>query len=306
MAQKYRTAKQIILAIFLVIFSFIIIAAFMDSWKTGLIWLLAAMFLLIILRSYNNSFSNKTLSRNAKSALLFMFLLCFGWGITYLPTYPENKKNETYSENKKKEKEVLIENPIKISNKKNSENKIDISKLNIIQNKWASSIIEDWNGSYIKAYKLSENSDIIYFELTEVATKGNWKIDAEIHESIFQKKIDSLLRISYSEVTVIPKTKIVIIPNEIQSKVNSNKNKRNEMIARQFSLWNGANRSLQNYIKENMNDPDCYDHISTNYSDKGDYILVQTKIRGCNTFGAKIIQVITAEIDLNGKILSIN
>ena len=115
-----------------------------------------------------------------------------------------------------------------------------------------------------------------------------------------------MLTANFSEDEIIPETKIVIIPNEKQVKINAAKAQRQELIARQFSLWNGANRYLQDYIKDNMNDPDCYEHISTNYSDEGDYIIVNTKIRGCNAFGAKIIQVISAKIDLKGNILSIN
>ena len=55
-----------------------------------------------------------------------------------------------------------------------------------------------------------------------------------------------------------------------------------------------------------MNDPSSFDHIKTTYSDKGNYLLVQMKFRGKNSFGAKIIEVVTAKVDLEGNILSLD
>ncbi len=297
MAQKYRTAKRITLAVFLILFSFIIISAFIDSWKTGSLWFIAALFLFIIFRSYNSS-SSKRLSLFVKIPLVIMFIVFFGWGGTYLP---KSSKNNEIAE-QQDTNEPVTDEPIQLE----KEIKIDSLKLNKIQETWATKIIREWQGSYIESFNISQKENIIYFQLTEEASRGNWNIDAELHQSIFQDKVDSLLTANFNEDEIIPETKIVIIPNEKQVKINAAKAQRQELIARQFSLWNGANRYLQDYIKDNMNDPDCYEHISTNYSDEGDYIIVNTKIRGCNAFGAKIIQVISAKIDLKGNILSIN
>jgi len=83
------------------------------------------------------------------------------------------------------------------------------------------------------------------------------------------------------------------------------KEKRRLEIEKQFSVWNGAHRNLQIYIKENMSDPDSYEHVDTKFNDKGTYLIVLTKFRGKNAFGATVTSTVKAEIGLNGKIWSI-
>jgi hypothetical protein len=80
---------------------------------------------------------------------------------------------------------------------------------------------------------------------------------------------------------------------------------RKKRIERQFSGWNGCHYNLEKYVKDNMNDPDSYQHIETRYSDEGEYLLVATKFRGNNAFGGKVINYITAKVSLHGKILEI-
>lgn len=83
-----------------------------------------------------------------------------------------------------------------------------------------------------------------------------------------------------------------------------NKN-RKENIEKLFSAYDGSNRALEKYIKDNMNDPDSYDHIETRYSDKGDHLLVITKFRGANAFGGKVINIVSANVDLEGNVIEI-
>lgn len=77
-------------------------------------------------------------------------------------------------------------------------------------------------------------------------------------------------------------------------------------IEKQFSSWNGAHKKLQKLIKQNMNDPDSYEHIETRYKNLGDVLAVETKYRGTNSFGAKVIQTTIAKCDLEtGDVLTI-
>lgn len=76
-------------------------------------------------------------------------------------------------------------------------------------------------------------------------------------------------------------------------------------IENQFSAWNGAHRNLEQYIKEQMNDPDRYKHVETVYWDRGDYLVVKTTFRGKNAFGGVIKNSITAKVSLDGQILEI-
>lgn len=299
---KYRGAKRIILSIFLILFSLFIIAAFTDSWQTGLIWLMASLSLIIILISYNRP-GPRRLSREKKILLIILFGIFFIVGALFLPETVSTERNVTnkseLSEKQDSEKELVKEIIIPKNIFKDS------IKLNEIRDKWASDIIKEWKGSYIENFITSKDRGTIYFQLTKTASKGNWKIDAELHESILQEKFDKIISEKFNNESIVPNTVISLIPNEQQSNINSAKKEREEVILRQFSLWDGSNRHLERYIKNNMNDPDCYEHIATNYIDKNEYILVNTKIRGCNTFGAKIVQTISANIDLQGNIISI-
>ena len=58
-------------------------------------------------------------------------------------------------------------------------------------------------------------------------------------------------------------------------------------------------------IKRMMNDPDSYEHIETNWEDKGSYILLETSIRGTNPYGAKIVKTYRAKATIDGQILEI-
>lgn len=80
---------------------------------------------------------------------------------------------------------------------------------------------------------------------------------------------------------------------------------RKKQIEDQFSGWDGSHVKLTRYIKEHMKDPDSYDHVETRFGDKGDHILVVTKYRGKNSFGALVVQATTATVDFNGNILSV-
>lgn len=80
---------------------------------------------------------------------------------------------------------------------------------------------------------------------------------------------------------------------------------RKKLIEEKFSPWDGSHRGLENYIKENMNDPDSYKHVETKYIDKKDHLFVITTFRGKNGFGGVVINSVTAEVDLNGNVLKI-
>lgn len=299
MEPEYRNIKRIILGTFLIIYSIVVIAVFLDSWKTGVMWLTAGAFLVIILRSYNRP-GPRSLSRSWKILLLILFGTFFLGGAPFLPKkdYKSGKIVEEIIE----PQEDTIEIDEKTVPKKFF---IDSLKLNKARNKWASDVVKEWNGSYIENYKISKEGNTIYFQLTELASRNNWKIDAELHESIFQKKLDEFIDEEFSSDPNIPRTVVALIPHGQQLGTNAAINEREELILRQFSQWNGSNRYLERYIKNNINDPDCYEHIATDYVDKGEYILVISEIRTCDASGYQKRRIINAKIDLEGNILSI-
>lgn len=199
---------------------------------------------------------------------------------------------------------------IEIANQKIKELSIAIEKENIeklkaykdFQKTWSDSIVKFWQGDYINKHLTSKNSDTIYFQLSKKATEGNWQSTAELHQSIYQKQFDSIAINKFNNKL---KTVIKIIPNEEQQNQNNVIAVRQNKIKLQFSSWDGSHSALKSYVKDNMNDPSSFDHIKTTYSDKGNYLLVQMKFRGKNSFGAKIIEVVTAKVDLEGNVLSV-
>jgi hypothetical protein len=81
---------------------------------------------------------------------------------------------------------------------------------------------------------------------------------------------------------------------------------RKEEIEKQFSPWSGAHLKLERYIKHNlMNDPDSYEHVVTQYWDRGDFLMVSTKFRGKNAFGGLVISHVSAKVDLDGNVIKI-
>ena len=81
---------------------------------------------------------------------------------------------------------------------------------------------------------------------------------------------------------------------------------REEKIQRQFSLWDGSHRKLTQTIRQNMNDPDSYEHVETIFAVVGEDLRVQTKYRGKNMYGGKVLGSVTALVDIEtGEILHV-
>ena len=78
-----------------------------------------------------------------------------------------------------------------------------------------------------------------------------------------------------------------------------------EKLAKAFSVYDGSCPALEKAIKEGMNDPDSYDHVSTKAFDKTGYYYVITKFRGKNKFGGVITTTVTANISYEGAVIKI-
>lgn len=78
-----------------------------------------------------------------------------------------------------------------------------------------------------------------------------------------------------------------------------------EKVKQQFSKFDGSHYMLERYLKKHLKDPSSYDHIETRYSDQKDHLIVLTKYRAKNGFGAMTIGMIKAKISLDGSIIQI-
>lgn len=175
------------------------------------------------------------------------------------------------------------------------------NELALFQKNWADSIMKVYEGYIIKN---TVSLDTIYFQLGKEATQGNWRHSADLNQSVIQKDYNNIVAIKFADIDK-PETIILLVPDEKQAIENQKIAARKERISKQFSPWDGAHRNLEKYIKKSMKDPKSYKHDETTYSDKGSYILVQTRFRGKNSFGAMVLQTVTAKVDLEGNILSI-
>ena len=77
-------------------------------------------------------------------------------------------------------------------------------------------------------------------------------------------------------------------------------------LEKNFSSWDGSHRNLVKFVKDNMNDPNSFEHVETRFIDLGDSsIIVTMKYRGKNGFGGVVTESITAETTVTGAILKI-
>ena len=81
---------------------------------------------------------------------------------------------------------------------------------------------------------------------------------------------------------------------------------RKEKIEGAFSSWDGSHKNLEKYVKDHMNDPDSYVHVSTNYFDNGsDTLTLIMKYRGKNAFGGVVPGFAKAKALIDGTLLSV-
>jgi PBP1b-binding outer membrane lipoprotein LpoB len=67
-----------------------------------------------------------------------------------------------------------------------------------------------------------------------------------------------------------------------------------------FSSFDGSHIEFAKLIKNNMNDPESYEHVKTVYWDMIDSVVVKTTVRGNNQYGAKQTISYRGVSDLNG------
>lgn len=80
---------------------------------------------------------------------------------------------------------------------------------------------------------------------------------------------------------------------------------RQELIDKQFSIWDGSHPALTKLIKYSMHDPSSYKHVSTYYRDAGTHLVVETTFRGKNAFGAVVTHWVIAQVDFKGNIIQV-
>lgn len=174
-----------------------------------------------------------------------------------------------------------------IAKKKNHEELIKKSK----SIEFAEEIILKADDSTFSSYKRGEfkTSFIDDEELNKEFIKL-LKANLGKRDSLLLEKERQRVRDSFSEIA-LQEEKIKI--------------RRQKQIEEQFSKWDGSHRKLEEFVKENMKNPDSYEHVETTYRDMGEFLLVQTKYRGTNSFNAIVPETTTAKVSLEGELLEI-
>lgn len=283
--KKHLQIVYVVLSI--AIGTFCILAFFTDNHLSGYIFLLGSFISLCLAISTEGKVKPTLVIENKqKPKLIGLIILAAISGLIFLKS---NSKSTS------KDVPNILEKSI---------TSIDSTKLKDFQEHWIDSVVKDWKGTYIVKGFSNKTLNLINFQLSKDASKRLGNID-DLHMRMLQENYDTMQDRKLGKLFGNNSTKIIFVVDPEQKKLNDVRDERQHLINRQFAGFSGANVYVQRAIKENMNDPDSYDHIETTYSDKGKYILVYTKFRGKNSFGATILQNVIAKVDIEGNVISL-
>lgn len=72
------------------------------------------------------------------------------------------------------------------------------------------------------------------------------------------------------------------------------------------SKWDGSCRPVVETVKKNMKDPKSFEHIKTKvFTTDTDNFLIEMRFRGNNSFGALVVNTVTATVTPQGQVISI-
>lgn len=157
----------------------------------------------------------------------------------------------------------------------------------------------DFNTVYETAYELHT------IDVLRLLPEKQHKLNLELYTSLSKIRPDNK---KYLQKVEFYKGKVAedFLAEAKRIQLNNAKERRIQMIERQFSPFDGSHSKLEDYIIRRMNDPDSYEHLRTTYEDHDIYVLVETTFRGKNAFGGKVINTIRAKADdSTGRILAI-
>ncbi|MBS1775335.1 MAG: hypothetical protein JSS64_03540 [Bacteroidetes bacterium] len=78
---------------------------------------------------------------------------------------------------------------------------------------------------------------------------------------------------------------------------------RQERVQQLFSAWDGSQPAVVDWIKQNLNDPNSFEHLETKFIDRKDTIAVVTEFTAKNAFGGRVRSTCIAYIDSLGNFL---
>ncbi|WP_159800379.1 hypothetical protein [Flavobacterium sp. MK4S-17] len=207
--KNIKTLIKIVLGLGILLYLIFIIFGFFHSWKSSLIWIIGAIFLLTLWGSF---FENKDPQQNKpkfsnglRIFLLILSLVAYGWGAYLLPDEVKKSSSDEVV-NPVIKKDRLVK---KIVQKPN----IDLESLKLFQKQWADSVVKSYEGQYIISCNFSL-PDTISFELSKGATQNfnsNERDNLPMLKKNYYKALKSKLGSQYDTYTTI----INYIPNKV-------------------------------------------------------------------------------------------
>lgn len=157
----------------------------------------------------------------------------------------------------------------------------------------------------VRAYQFYCNSLKNDKDFEEVGHESyNKQIDYKVYNS--ENKILNPSKYLTEKIKNEIKNDIFNKPNPLKNNASESVNVQTEDIESQFSKWDGSHTKLVEYVKNEMNDPDSFEHVNTKAGRKDNYIKVEMTFRGKNSFNATITKTIVARCDiLTGEVLEI-
>jgi hypothetical protein len=156
-----------------------------------------------------------------------------------------------------------------------------ISFYNLIEGSGKSKLHGHQANSSTKTVKLRDTSKTHIIEITDATSSDNDSIPT-----------DSLNKLAEEEKPLVEKQK--------------RKEEQNKKFQEQYlSGWDGSFQPLVKYVKDNMNDPNSFEHVSTNSWGQGNHVLIVMKFRGNNAFGVKVLNSAKAIVDWDGKLIEV-
>lgn len=119
----------------------------------------------------------------------------------------------------------------------------------------------------------------------EIFANTQFDLFQKIHDSIYKAEMSAIRKEFAQKATNTPITK--------------------EKFESVLSNWDGSLPSLVDFTKDNLNNPDSFEHVETGYSIKDGYVKVRMIYRGKNAYNALVKGVIIVKTDGNGKLLEI-
>lgn len=166
--------------------------------------------------------------------------------------------------------------------------------------------------SLYKDYQLS-NKKILDYDL--VFNINNGKVssvkasvlhygdkDRVLYDSINLPKVSSWLNKKEIEKMIVAKTKL----QDAEKKLAEIEEKKKDWEKNCISAWDGSCPKLVNALKENLKDPESFEHIETyiKYGDK--YVTVVMKYRAKNSFGGYNVEAVTGQVSYDCEVLGIS